>query len=81
MTLKELNTGQFFAVVGKEKYPKLKLLEGYFDLSFTVRNLIPNPEWEVIQYTEDESRKILIEKEVPMEEVESAINQAKKYNE
>lgn len=57
--LEALSPGQYFAVVGKENYPKVILKGGgYYDLSFQIKHMSPDPHWKTVLYTEEQVREI-----------------------
>jgi hypothetical protein len=69
-SLKDLKTGEYFAIVGKENYPKVKLEQGYYDLSFQVRHISPNPNWKTVRYTEDQVREVFRAKGISDDKIE-----------
>lgn len=72
MTIEELKTGDHFVFVPSPdrqhdldptQYPKIKTPKGYFDYWLGVRNLSYIPTWEVNIISEDEAKKLLLDKE------------------
>lgn len=77
----ELPVGTYFAVIGKENYPKVKL-EGtedfplaYYDLSFQLKHAAPDPTWPTVIYTEAEVREIFRKKGIPADRIDALLKQ------
>lgn len=68
---RNLKPGDYFAIVGKENYPKVKINPtAYYDFSFQVFHRSPGLSWRVVEYTEEEVREIFRKKRPDLSEAE-----------
>ncbi len=73
--LGELPDGTYFAVVGKENYPKVKEGIGYYDLSFQLRHNSPSLKWETVLYTKEQVREIFVKKGISADKIDTLLTQ------